>query len=67
VWPGSILFSIGVFALDAARGFVSLPTVFARLKATNFRYPPGLPDTLPTRAAPWQRVLSTTFRNFVGT
>jgi hypothetical protein len=56
-----------VFALDAARGFVSLPTVFARLKATNFRYPPGLPDTLPTRAAPWQRVLSTTFRNFVGT
>ena len=38
--------TIGVLDLAARRGLVDLATAFAKLKATNFRYPPGIMDAL---------------------
>lgn len=38
--------TLGVLALAARRGPVDLEAAFMRLKATNFRYPPALLDTL---------------------
>jgi predicted nucleic acid-binding protein len=38
--------TLGVLDLAARRGFVDLATVVARLKATNFRYPPEIIEAL---------------------
>jgi predicted nucleic acid-binding protein len=38
--------TIGVLDLAARRGLLDLTTAFARLKATNFRYPPEIMDAL---------------------
>lgn len=36
----------GVLDLAARRGFLDLATAFARLRTTNFRYPPKIMDAL---------------------
>jgi predicted nucleic acid-binding protein len=38
--------TLGILALAAERGLVDLAAAFARLKATNFRYPPEIMDAL---------------------
>jgi len=38
--------TLGVLDLAARRGLVDLATAFAKLKATNFRYPPEIMDAL---------------------
>ena len=38
--------TIGVLARAAQRQLIDLPTAFAALRATNFRYPPALLDAL---------------------
>jgi predicted nucleic acid-binding protein len=41
--------TLGVLERAAARGLIDLPMAVARLKATNFRYRPGLLDELMAR------------------
>ena len=38
--------TLGVLDLAARRGLVDLATIFAKLRATNFRYPPEIMDAL---------------------
>ena len=38
--------TLGVLDLAARRGLIDLATAFAKLKATNFRYPPQIMDAL---------------------
>ncbi|MGA3309147.1 MAG: DUF3368 domain-containing protein [Xanthobacteraceae bacterium] len=42
----SVTGTLGVLDLAARRGLVDLATSFAKLKATNFRYPPEIMDAL---------------------
>ena len=42
----AVLGTIGVLDRAAHRGLCDLEVAFARLRATNFRYPPALLDTL---------------------
>ena len=43
-----VIGTIGVLDLAARKGLIDLKLAFARLKQTNFRYPPGLLDNLTT-------------------
>lgn len=44
----AVLGTLGVLDRAARRGLVDLGAAFTRLRATNFRYPPGLLETLLT-------------------
>jgi predicted nucleic acid-binding protein len=41
--------TLGILDLAATRGLIDLADVFARLKSTNFRYPPAVMDSLLAR------------------
>jgi predicted nucleic acid-binding protein len=45
----SVTGTLGILDLAATRGLIELADAFARLKSTNFRYPPAVMDSLLAR------------------